>query len=497
MLSPPHATDAVDRAVADGRKLVRLQLMARAAGWAVAVALLGPLLLLLFGSTWFPPALLWVGLIGGIATATAIWRKAQTSDYEIAQALDRSWECADQVSTACYFGSEADASSDEIRAQREMAARASDGRVAGEALALKTPVAAWCAAAVLLAVASLVGVRYSVAPQLALESSLPPLLFPGWAGESSEELAAALITDRADDEADGDRNATRSDEHLAEARDAAGPTPLNIDPVAALGEDGASAAPEVEGLDAQADAGDQLSFEDPGSRDDQGPAGDEGSPDEQGSNLDRQAESMERQDADGDWGQQSNSLLDRLKEALKQLSEGRDPESPQTAQQDPGSQQEGSNAENSPEASEEGSAEAANGQGAPAEAAMEADESESENPMQAAQGGGDYSGSGNEGEGQSEGAAGDGEGTKEIEKRLAQQAAFEALEEFYLQRAEELSGDVLVETTTGEASAAATPYRLQQGSHRDNSGLALRDEAPAAYRTFVENYFREIRLKEE
>jgi hypothetical protein len=128
---------------------------------------------------------------------------------------------------------------------------------------------------------------------------------------------------------------------------------------------------------------------------------------------------------------------------------------------------------------------------------MEADESESENPMQAAQGGGDYSGSGNEGEGQSEGAAGDGEGTKEIEKRLAQQAAFEALEEFYLQRAEELSGDVLVETTTGEASAAATPYRLQQGSHRDNSGLALRDEAPAAYQEFVENYFREIRLKEE
>jgi hypothetical protein len=349
----------------------------------------------------------------------------------------------------------------------------------------------------LLAVASLVGVRYSVAPQLALESSLPPLLFPGWAGESSEELAAALIADRAANEADGDRNATRSDEQLAEARDAAGPTPLNIDPVAALGEDGASAAPEVEGLDAQADAGDQLSFEDPGSRDDQGPAGDEGSPDEQGSNLDRQAESMERQDADGDWGQQSNSLLDRLKEALKKLSEGRDPESPQTAQQDPGSQQEGSNAEGSPEASEEGSAEAANGQGAPAEAAMEADESESENPMQAAQDGGDYSGSGNEGEGQSEGAAGDGEGSKEIEQRLAQQAAFEALEEFYLQRAEELSGDVLVETTTGEASAAATPYRLQQGSHRDNSGLALRDEAPAAYRTFVENYFREIRLKEE
>ena len=118
-----------------------------------------------------------------------------------------------------------------------------------------------------------------------------------------------------------------------------------------------------------------------------------------------------------------------------------------------------------------------------------------EGAQQASQGSGSSGGAGSEGEGDSAGAAGDGDGSKEIQQQQAQDAAFEALEEFYLQRAEELSGDVLVETNNSEVSAAATPYRPQQASRREGSGVAVRDEAPAAYRTFVENYFREIRSK--
>jgi hypothetical protein len=429
--------------------------------------------------------------------AVRIWRSSQASDYEIAQTLDRSWACDDQLSTACYFADESTEADINVAAQRVLAERAVDGRDARTALALRIPVAVWCSAALLFAVVALVGVRYSVSPQLALTSPLPPLLFPEWAGSRDGDLAAAaLVVEQANRDAESARRSL-TQEQLAEAMEAAAPIRLESDPLASAGEDPSSAVPEVEGLDPLADTGDQLSFEDPSTSEQQSSASEDGSPDERGSNLERQAESQKPEDGDGEWGQQSNSLLDRLKEALKQLSEGKDPEDSQSAQQESNAQQDDSNAEASPGASEEGAAEAGNGQGAPSEAAMESDAAQPETPQQSAQGGGETSGSGTEGEGQSAGAAGDGEGSKQIEERLAQQTAFEVLEEFYLRRSEELSGDVLVETTMGEGSSAATPYRSQQGTHGGNSGLALRDQAPPAYRTFVENYFRQLRSKKE
>lgn len=492
------APDAVDEAVNDGRQLfVRRKLLA-ATAWGFVVALSALLLLLLLGSSWFPTALLWVGIIGGILAAAGVWKKFQTTDYEIAQALDRSWDCADQLSTACYFSSHESNEAEAVQSQRKLAARTAAGRDASSALALKIPTVVWYAAALLFAVVSMVGLRYSVSPQLALSSPLLPLLFPGWASESDAiALVAGLENDPPQRDLENSSTGALSDEQLADAREAAAPNSETTDPLAALGEDPAVAVPEVEGLDELANAGDQMSFDDPNDGSQPGAASDEGSPDEHGSNLEREAEPNERPDSDGDWGQQSNSLLDRLKEALKQLSEGQGSEVPDSAQQESEAAQDGSSAEASQEPSDEGAAEAGSGQGAPAEAAMESDDSETEGSPQSAQDGGESSGTGNEGDGESAGAAGDGDGNKAIEETLAQQETFEALEEFYLRRAEELSGDVLVETTTGEGSTAATPYRVQSGTHSDDSGLALRDQAPAAYRTFVENYFREIRSKEE
>jgi hypothetical protein len=341
----------------------------------------------------------------------------------------------------------------------------------------------------------LTGLRYSVAPTLALESALTPALL---SGESQAAQQPPLEADlKQSSKAAANDNAPALGEELAEAREPAESIASPLDPLLTSSEDASVAAAEAEGLDPSKNAGDELDFQQAG--DQSGKPGGEldNAADEKGSNLERSGDSPEKTDADSSWSEKSNSLVDRLKDALKQLRENMSSESAQaSAQEGASASEEGSDSAASPQNGQQPGEQAAEGEGAAAEASMDPAEPQ-DGAQQASQGSGSNSGAGSEGEGDSAGAAGDGEGSKEIQQQQAQDAAFEALEEFYLQRAEELSGDVLVETNTSEVSAAATPYRPQQAGLREGAGVAVRDEAPAAYRTFVENYFREIRSKQE
>jgi len=494
MGSSNYATDAVDQAVAAGYKSAQLQRALRAAALGLCVVLASLTALLLLGTAWFPTPLLWLGVIGGIGAAAATWRMSQRSSYEIARILDREWNSNDQVSTAYHFAGGSDEAAEVVRAQRQMAVSAVANRNASEALPLKATPAVWVAAALLLAVMALTGLRYSVAPTLALESALSPALL---SGESEAAQQPALDTDlQQNSKAAANDKATALGEELAEAREQAESVAFPFDPTTTNSEDASLSAAEAEGLDPSANAGDELDFQQPGDQSGKPGGEQDGAGDEQGSNLDRSGDTPEKADRESSWSEKSNSLLDRLKDALKQLRENMSSEPAQaSAQQGASAAEEGSDSAASPESGQQQPGDpAAQGEGAAAEASIDPGEPQ-DGAQQASQGSGSDSGAGSEGEGDSAGAAGDGDGSKEIQQQQAQDAAFEALEEFYLQRAEELSGDVLVETNTGEISAAATPYKTQQASRREGAGVAVRDEAPAAYRTFVENYFREIRSK--
>lgn len=493
MSSSNHPPDAVDRAVAAGYKSVQRQRALRAAALGASIALGGLAVLLLIGSGWFPVPLVGLGVIGGAVAAAASWRMSRRSSYEIAQILDGAWESNDQVSTAVHFAGDSGEAAEIVRAQRRLAVSAAANQDATDVLPLKATPAVWIAAALLLAVVALTGLRYSVAPTLALGSALTPALLTG---ESESEQQPALESDLEQNSkpAANDRPAGLGEE-LAEAREQAEPAAPPFDPTMASAEDQPTA--EAEGLDDSAKAGDELDFQQPG--DDSGtPEGaQENAADEKGSKLQRPGDSPEQADADGSWSEKSNSLLDRLKDALKQLRENVSSEPAQaSAQEGTASAEEGSDSEAAAESGEQSGEPSAEGEGSTAEASMEPAESQ-QGAQQASQGSGSESGAGSEGTGDSAGAAGDGDGNKQIQEQQAQEAAFKALEEFYLQRAEELTGDVLVETSTSEVSAAATPYRTQQTGSREGAGAAVRDEAPASYRTFVENYFREIRSKQE
>ena len=495
MGSSHYATDAVDRAVAEGRKSAQLQRALRAAALGLSVALSGLTAFLLLGTSWFPVPLLGLGIVGGVGAAAAAWRMSRFSNYEIARILDREWKSNDQVSTACHFGGDSTEASEVVRAQRLLAVSAIANHDGAEALPLKATPVSWVAAALLLAVIVLTGLRYSIAPTLALESALTPALLSG-ESQSAQQSPLEADLQQKSQAAANDRPAGLGEE-LAEGREPAESLASPFDPLLTNSEDAAVAAAEAEGLDASANAGDELDFQQPG--DNSGKPGGEqdNAADEKGSNLQRPGGSPEQAGADSSWSEKSNSLLDRLKDALKQLRENMSSEPAQaSAQEGASSAQEGSDSAAAPQSGEQPGDPAAEGEGAAAEASMDAAEPQ-QGAQQASQGSGSNSGAGSEGEGDSAGAAGDGEGSKEIQQQQAQDTAFEALEEFYLQRAEELSGDVLVETNSSEVSAAATPYRPQQAGRREGAGVAVRDEAPAAYRTFVENYFREIRSKQE
>jgi hypothetical protein len=94
-------------------------------------------------------------------------------------------------------------------------------------------------------------------------------------------------------------------------------------------------------------------------------------------------------------------------------------------------------------------------------------------------------------------STGAAEGSKELAEHLAeQQAAMDALEEFYQKRAEDIQGEIMVETTETEQTAQ-TPYRNVAGRHADRGGAVSRDEIPLAYQRYIENYFRNLRAKDQ
>ena len=68
------------------------------------------------------------------------------------------------------------------------------------------------------------------------------------------------------------------------------------------------------------------------------------------------------------------------------------------------------------------------------------------------------------------------------------------LSELYSRRAEEMSGEVLIETEAGPQELQ-TPYSPSEAGHRDPGGVIRRDQIPHAYRHFIQKYFEALQEK--
>jgi hypothetical protein len=483
------STDDLLSLVGRAHRRVTLQLTLREGLLALSAALAGLTALLAAGTGWFPLPLLWVCVLAGLAAAAYRWVRLQPTPYRVAQRLDTAWATNDQISTAYYFSGQAAPANTIAQAQARLAAASAQGDLA-TALPFRVPSTALTAGGLLIVALGLFALRYGSDPTFSFKPPLTPIQLPGFAPadqrdakESERELArlhpkepeesAESLTDRAENDS-ADSRETPPIIQTTPDGDASGQS---------RSEDGP--APEVEGLTVDPEQGDPLSGEqtEAGQPEGNNPNGD--------SQDSKSADSKDGPSTNPD-AESSNDLLSRLKDAFKNLvsalnrdqqqgaSEGEQASSKSASQQDG---EKGNSAQEGGEQGQEGQ----EGEGA------EGDAASAESGQKAAQGG--SQGPGDQPGGQEEAgssAAGTAEGSKEM-LAAEQLEAMGEISKLFQKRAEEMSGEVLIETESAHRQALRTPYQPTDSTHSDRGGIVGRDEVPLAYRDFIQAYFENLR----
>lgn len=458
--------------------------------FALAVALGAVCLLFLLGTRYVPVVLAVLAGLLGVWMALERWRSGRPTAYQIAQQIDRRAGLSDEVATAYYFRSVAHRSIAErvVDLQYRHAVQAAgqvDPQLSFPRIVTRSQrTCVWLLAGALV----LFGLRAAVQTQLSFEPPLAVLLFgsffdPGVGSPDSEQLAQAAIDDgslppaQLESQEPGRKRESEAEslvESLPEER---------YDPTA----EEEAGLPEVEGLIT-------LPLEDMEA---------EGSPqeasmlanDSEDPTLGEQDLGELPADTDGtEWSEEAQSLLDKLKQAFSNMLETLDMASVESASSEYGEEQgSGTTEEASPsgspseagDADQEAAAEAASASmegGEPGEAAGETASA------------GDVSGedsTGNQSSGEDASAAGTSDGSKEIVE-AEQLEVFGELENLYMERAEKMKGEVTIETRLAEQSARV-PYNQRLTSHADTGSAISRDEVPAAFRTYIKNYFETLR----
>ena len=482
MGSYDQSAQVVRSAVEGGHRRVLGQLAFRDALLAATVALLGPAVLLVAGTDYFPLALLWLFSVAGLAVAANHWLRSRPTPYGVAQQIDSSWDSDDQISTAYHFlnhdPSKATASREWAELQRRHAGEVAGSSDLREALPFKLPQISYALLSVTLLIALLFLVRYGTQPTLSLKAPLPQLILQAFLGNESEE--ELLLEENQPRPADGDDPApslTGEEEAETEQIDPMAPVPIASD----VGEE--FAMPEVEGLSAEDEFGDELAS-------DEGLGGEDGG---QGPGETEGEDPSGTNDPSSEWNEESEGIMDKLKEAFDNMmsklnmdeqTEGQpsdkgEESNSEQASDAPGKGQEaaGSEAgseEGSQSESEGGQAEAASDQISMEEGSSEPSEQKSETSIA---------------------TAGTGEGSKEL--REAEQAeVMGELSELFQQRAEDITGEFMIETDSAEQTAS-TPYSPRQSGHLDSGAALSRDEIPMAYRAYIKEYFKQVQNKTE
>ncbi len=408
-------------------------------------------------------------------------------EYAVAQRIDSKEGLNDQVATAYHFRLAGGAHSDDLaETQYQRAARTAAGIRPDSVIPARAPATQRPAVILLASALVLLGLRAGLQPSFSFEPPLATILLTSLFGYEPqmprpERAAVAEIERNAQESLDGNRErpADRPEEESG-ASDSPLPDESYEPP------ETADEMPEVDGLvtipvDELPATGDS---EDPSlqsmdSEDSLGPEDSGDGPPDPGQDP---------------WSEEAESLLDKLKQAFENMLQTLDMASVETADSEQG-QEQGS-----------GEAEQSSAEGDPAESGEAAQEMASETAEASMEGGqpGEESGetasagnttgedsSGQESSGENASAAGTSEGSKEFAE-AEQMEVLGALEEFYMERAENMKGEVTIETRKAEQSASV-PYNERATVHSDRGGAISRDEVPVQYRTYIQNYFQALR----
>jgi hypothetical protein len=487
---------ALESCIRRARRRYLSLLIFEQAAIAIALAMAGGILLLLLGTqilNWYWPVLLFGG---SLAVGLYRTRNRIPSSYVLAQKIDRRLALHDTLATAVHFGHSSSLADQElVEAQRTRAERAACDVVVREAIPFQMPMAAYASVALLVITGTLFGVRYGMRQNLDLSQPMVSFTFDTFRVDDTVASARKRKTpeqQRLEEQLQGLSISPdqQNPQDFGEAPDSALNTvdtpDVNDFPQEALtksqqklSSSEVKAAGE-EGLEQAGESGEESEGQsaDPSAADGNNP---EGAP--QGKNASPQQ---------GNQGENS-SLMDKMRDALANLMQKmKMPQKPggsqQTASSKPGqqnSQQQSMSEKGTPQP---GSRQQGDSQTSDADGDQQGEGGEQADNGQSKQG---SQGADQQASKDAKSGMGKQDGDKDVQ--LAEQLeAMGKISEIFGKRAQNLTGEVMVEVAAGKQQLR-TQYSQKAASHSDSGGEIHRDEIPLVYQHYVQQYFEQIR----
>jgi hypothetical protein len=454
---------------------------------ATALAAAGLIGLLILGTQvldWYWPVLLFLaGVTGGVLHA----RKRYLSDYRLAQHVDRQLGLKDRVSTVVYFRENAEAAS----VLHAVEQQASD-RLAHEDVSRAVPVGmpryGYVGLALLAAAAGLLGVRYGVLGSLELDQPLARVDFEIFETPTNVQAASkkTAIQERFEEQL---KQLGLTVDDLNQTQDnALIPNEANVSAVSEPG--GEQREPgRTPQQNATPQGQDDMEASEGGekSQGDASEAADASSEPEQGP---QQKNPPPAKPKDGSSGSQ-DGLMDKMRNALANLmnklkmparSESQQASSNQPSPGEKGQQQ----------ASQKGtqSQNKSDGQGQPSPDQQSEQDGEGEKSAGQQARAGDKN-SDKPGSQESKSGMGKQDGAKDLHD-AQQLAAMGKISEIFGKRAEQITGEMTVEVSSGKQNLK-TGYSGRNAQHIDSGAEVNRDEIPLAYQAYIQRYYEELR----
>jgi hypothetical protein len=463
----------------------------------------GALVLLLVGTQildWYWPVALFV-----VGAGISAWRTLRflPSQYAVAQRIDRELSLHDTLSTAWHFaqaGSARGVLEPILMKQRSAADEMAAGIDAAAALPLRIPRHFFPALAMAGVVLSLFVVRYGITGTLDLKAPLVEAVADFFAPNKQVAARNKKAGKLPGDDPLGipvDRPGDKSGERDKTSEEAVFPVE-NPDINASADTKDSARTKQSEVKAAGDQAGDDLEGSEESERG-KGENGQEGGSD---SNKNGSPDAKEGSKNQGQRsGSENSSLMDKMKDAMANLmsklkiprqagQQGKQSASNQKSGQKGGSQQEGMPGQKG----EKGQGQQ-QGKGSPSDEADADQQQQGEQQAQAGQGRSNEKGQEGGSPNESKSGMGKQDGSKDI-RDAEQQAAMGKISEIFGKRQQNITGEVMVEVTSGKQQQLRTAYTQSGAAHKEAGGEIHRDEVPQAFQHYVEQYFEQVRKGE-
>jgi hypothetical protein len=482
-----------------GRRRQALHLLIHAASFAAVIALGGAILLLVVGAqilNWY-----WLAVLFGAGLAAGAYRLRASllPPYQIAQSIDRRLGLKDALSTAYYFRGHANqhaAPSDFIDGQRSQAENLARSADIDRGMPFRLPRTAYVNLALVAVAFGMFGLRYGIKRNLDLGSPLVHINLDGFFG-NSPKIADARDRGKHPGDADGRKESAAENPWDSKTSDRDPATDAALQSVEDPDPNNGNASPDGS---AKADAKSTEQIP-PGSNPlDSGEKGDPSHSDDASANASAGADSKSGQQNGSKDAKDSkqtgnsadnSSLAGKLRDALSNLLAKMKPQTKESG---------GKPSDSSQSASSHASQQGEKQEGDTKSGQEQADASANSQSEGQQQQGGTQQASQGKSEGRSNNQPNSPDGKSGIGKQDGDKAAREAAElaamgklsELIGKRAANITGEVMVEVSSGKQQLK-TQYSNRNGAHAEAGGEINRDEVPLAYQQYVQQYFAQMR----